>query len=140
MPAVAPFINQDNAAILGAKGNAIRWSQFHAERSLAKQLTQPKPIPQPIADDYTQRRITVTRKQIRLLDDQLASCRIPKDLKAIADAIYRLSDLERQLSGRPLPGTLKPERKVRQAVVWSEPEPVQTPQQIDNGVHADPSN
>ena len=133
---VAPFyINQDNAKLLAAKSHEAR-------RQNALTLSIPAPTLQQakqIADEYTARRISVTRKQIRLLDDQLASCRIPKDLKAIADAIYRLSDLERQLSGRPLPGTLKPERAVKRAVVWSEPEPVATPQQVATCVCDDPS-
>ena len=132
---VAPFINQDNAKMLAERSHIARRQNALALSIPAPTLQQAKQI----ADEYTARRISVTRKQIRLLDEQLASCRIPKDLKAIADAIYRLSDLERQLSGRPLPGTLKPERAMKRAVVWSEPEPVSTPQQIDNGVHDDPS-
>ena len=110
---------------------------------------QPKPIPANIvvqthlqphpADEYTERRIRVTREQIRLLDKQLETCDEAKDLKAIVDAIYRLSDLERQLSGRPLPGTLKPERAVKRTVVWSEPEPVATPQPVVTCVCDEPS-
>ena len=137
MPAV--LFTPETASEMGSKGNAIRWSRPRQPKSPQLAIAEYPRINATIADEYTQRRITVTRKQIRLLDDQLASCRIPKDLKAIADAIYRLSDLERQLSGRPLPGTLKPERKAKAIQVWSEPEPVATPQQVVTCVCDEPS-
>jgi hypothetical protein len=99
-----PLFTSETAAIQGKRGAIIRWTP---------KPTPPEPqslsaIVPPIADDYTARRIAVTRKQIRMMDDQLSTCSEPKDFKAICDALARLHEIERQLSGRPLPGTLKP--------------------------------
>jgi hypothetical protein len=73
----------------------------------------------------------ITRKQIKQLDAKLAACTIPKDLKAIADAIGRLSEIERQLSGRPMPGTLRPARPGSIAFrTFTDPQPEPLPDPV----------
>ena len=136
MPAV--LFTSETASEMARRSHLPTSARFQPKPIPANVVAQTHPQTQP-ADEYTERRIRVTREQIRLLDKQLESCDEAKDLKAIADAIYRLSDLERQLSGRPLPGTLKPERKAKTVQVWSEPEPVSTPQQVVTCVCDDPS-
>lgn len=60
------------------------------------------------ADGYVEKRIRRVRQQIAALDEQLSECTAPRDIKALCDAIAKLADLERVLSGRPLPGQRRP--------------------------------
>jgi DNA repair exonuclease SbcCD ATPase subunit len=64
-------------------------------------------------DDFTERRVNRIRKQLETLDGRLDELSSAPDIDAaaidrVASAISRLSELERQLSGRPLPGSLRP--------------------------------
>ncbi len=120
MPATIPFINQDNARELASKSHVARRNNQLAASLPAPDLQEVKQI----ADDYTARRIAVTRKQIRQMDSQLESCVEPRDFKAICDALARLHEIERQLSGRPLPGTLKPSQPKRTSASLNYSQPV----------------
>lgn len=63
------------------------------------------------SEDYTEQRLTRTRKQIDMLSDALEEEDDPQRIDRLASAIARLSEIERQLANRPLPGSLKPSSK-----------------------------
>ena len=78
-------------------------------------------LPANAPDDCVQRQIERVRKQVQLLQDRLEAQTGADELDAaaldrIASAIARLSELERQLSGRPLPGSLRPQPPRKQIV------------------------
>lgn len=100
-----PLFTRENASEMARRGNLARWSRPPAPREPPRQLATTDPL---AADSYREQRIQITRQHIELLDQKLAECESPKDYKAIADAIYRLQEVEAKLSGRPNPGTLKP--------------------------------
>ena len=59
-------------------------------------------------DSYRLERLRITREQLSGLDKDLKAAEDEKGKKAICDAIARLSEVERQLAGRPAPGSLRP--------------------------------
>jgi hypothetical protein len=79
-----------------------------AERERIAALPPPEPVKPDDNTLYVESRIVQTRKQIEALDKRLATCKEPKDLKFITDAIAKLAELERVLSGRPAPGQYRP--------------------------------
>lgn len=114
-----PFINRENAARLAALSAAAR----RAKRDAA--LCKPAP-PAPVAvvaqvaenladnkDDYAVRRLLRVRGQLDRLDDRMDYTLAARVLDAqkverLARASCQLSESERILAGRPLPGSIKP--------------------------------
>ena len=66
------------------------------------------------------------RKQIRIVLARIEESKDSKTTKEWTDAFSRLAEVERQLAGRPMPGSLKPQQP-RRANASSEPipEPIQ---------------
>lgn len=95
--------------------------------------------PKPAEDDpFVIRTIARVRKQINKIELRLSEVLEAEELDAsgvdrLCSAISRLADLERTLSGRPLPGSRKPapdrQDKRRSAPAMPESEP-DTPQQV----------
>lgn len=105
-----PLITPQTAAELAAKSHEAR----RRNKELREQSdTEPQPIPQtePIALDFAAQRLSRVRTQLDRIDALAAEETDPKQLKFLADAAGRLQEQERQLAGRPLPGTLKPSAK-----------------------------
>ena len=93
-----------------ARAAALR---SHAVRKARKEERERERIAQRDRDlqespGYVAQRVVQTRAHIEMLDQRLQTTRDPRDIKAIADAIAKLQDTERILSGRPLPGQMKP--------------------------------
>jgi hypothetical protein len=65
--------------------------------------SQPKPL-----DDFCEKRIKRVRAQLERLDQLLATEDNPQAIDRIASASARISEQERILSGRPLPGSQRP--------------------------------
>ena len=93
-------------------------------------------------DPFVSKTLARTRRQISriqgLIEDQSESETLDcAALDRLASALSRLSELERQLAGRPLPGSYRPaadkasRRQNRAVEVWSDPV---TPQQVVSGV------
>jgi hypothetical protein len=81
-------------------------------KALVSLSLAPPPKPQP-APDYQASRLSRTRAQIELLNTLLereATKTRPDagQLDRLASALERLSELERILDGRPMPGTMRP--------------------------------
>lgn len=102
-----PLFTHENAATLGKQGALARWSKPRPEPTPAI----PAPIPLPIAEpdnSFAGRRLMRVREQLERLDRLASEEDDPKQLKALADATTRLSEQERLLAGRPLPGSRRP--------------------------------
>lgn len=111
-----PLFTHENAAILGKKGNLARWAK--------------PPLPPPaetiaeMTSDFAQRRLMRVRDQLERLDALASGVRDTKRLKELADATTRLSEQERILAGRPLPGSRRPrEDRTRVSAGWIELQP-----------------
>jgi len=70
---------------------------------------------------YVSLRVKCVRRQIESVNRRIESESDPMRLDRLVNAVYRLTELERVLSGRPLPGQLKP---VAQRQVRPEAEPI----------------
>ncbi len=64
--------------------------------------------------NYISERLARARKQVDMLSDMLECEEDPQKLDRLASALARLSEIERQLANRPLPGSLKPSQPRQQ--------------------------
>ena len=91
-----------------------------AEREAQAAFTPPQPTPLPVEpppiappqpkplDDFCEKRIARVRKQLETIDAMIAKELDPQRLDRLASAQSRVSEQERILSGRPLPGSQRP--------------------------------
>lgn len=118
-----PF-TRENAKELGDKGREAR-----RLNKLARAALPPPAIELPVdyADKTKLRVRGMLERACDLFDDENDANKIDR----LASAVAKLAELDRQLSGRPLPGTLRPVVKAREK--WSDlelpkaPEPVLAP-------------
>ena len=116
-----PLFTHETAVIAGRNGALARWTKPKPE----PEPLPPEPIAEatpPLADDYQAKRLVRVRGQLDTLDARLeAELRAAKPdsraIREITEAQNRLSEQERILAGRPLPGSRKPapDRAQRQA-------------------------
>jgi len=107
-----PLITSANAREMAAKGNFIRWSRKPVPAT-TEQIPAPPAIVAEKPDDYHSRRLSRVRAQLDSLDSRLEDeFQRPrpdaKTIKAIVEAQMRLSEQERILAGRPMPGSRRP--------------------------------
>jgi len=111
-------------------------------RELAELEEQNKALmaPQTTPETYVDKRLIRVRAQIDMLSDMLEAELDPQKIDRLANAITRLSGLEREYANRPLPGTLKPSSKPSQARPRTiEPTAIPTPQPVqDNAAQGSP--
>jgi hypothetical protein len=71
--------------------------------------------PKPLLPEEKYRILTLarTRKQIERLFEMMDECDDAQKLDRLASALARLNEQERQLAGRPLPGSLKPTQQIK---------------------------
>ena len=116
----------------------IESSRLAAQRSVevrraraVERANAPIPEPTPIApvppiapDSFTAARLARIRAQLEMIDSLIESERIPQNLDRLAAASAKLSELERVLSDRPLPGSRRPSnpRRSRVGSVDAQPE------------------
>lgn len=126
-----PLFTAESAVIAGQKGAYARW---HA----------PKPPPseplltEPVTDsgDHARVRLDRVRAQLDRVDAMMLTEDDPAKLDRLASAQARLSEQERILAGRPLPGSFRPQsdkssrRQNRAVEVWSD----EAPQQVVSSV------
>jgi hypothetical protein len=115
-----PLFTADNAVEMGRRSAEIK--KQRKEHPPAPPAA-PVVIEQP-TDDFTGSRLARTREQMVKLDGMIADCEDAKELKALCDALARLSEIERVLAGRPLPGALRPGREKRRTPQGAAYEPV----------------
>ena len=118
----SPFITSENARELQRLG---------VEARLARQKLQEERLK--LAEeslDFPSRTLSRVRAQIETLLDDLGKERDPQRIDRLASALGRLNEIERQLAGRPMPGSLKPSAKQPRVTPQVEPTPIETPQAV----------
>jgi hypothetical protein len=123
-----------NAREMAAKAHAARLQRLASGTPAAETLSQtPQVGPYEPANDYVSRRLARVRAQLDLVDKAFeieATKALPdgQRLNWLAQAQERLSEQERVLDGRPLPGSRRPQKddgRPAQPGAWlSEPEPM----------------
>ena len=116
MPATEPQttddapINPNLRLFTSANAREMNARSHAAKRAKARDAAQPPPeTPQaPSTDAFVSRRLARVRALLDDIDDQLAKARDPLDRERLARAANVLSEQERILDGRPLPGARKP--------------------------------
>ena len=82
---------------------AKRLQKIQEEEALHDALTKPAPN-----DEYLAQRLACVRAQLSRIDRMLLEETNPQSLDRLAAACARLSEVERQLAGRPAPGAYRP--------------------------------
>ena len=114
-----PLFTSENARELGQRGAKERWAKAKAREAEEQEAARVSRIVA-TPDGFTGQIITRTREHIVRLSDMIAAERDAMKLDRLASALSRLSELERVLSGRPLPGSFKPVApKVRKVAVMN---------------------
>lgn len=116
-----PF-TKENAKSFSIKANAFRWAKPRVPKidyGIMREIS---------SDNYSDARLIRVRQQLDAIDNEIAeefARRLPdsKRIKELSDAQTKLAEQERQLSGRPLPGTLRPSSKQPKRVIDIASEP-----------------
>lgn len=74
-----------------------------------------------ITSPFQRTRLSRVRAQLNRLDRLMMEEQDPAKLDRIASAMSRLSEIERQLAGRPMPGSLRPRSERQSKRVAAEP-------------------
>ena len=126
-----PFSNPDFARQCGVRSvesRKLKAQQAAQQKSELHQLvsTLAAAIPETATnkDPFVTRRLMRVREQLEKLDALASGEKDTKRLKELADATTRLSEQERILAGRPLPGSRRPrEDRARVSAGWIELQP-----------------
>ena len=112
------LFTSETARAYSAKGHEAKKKRKEEIRLLLN------PVPPPTDDSYIQKRLHRVRGQIELISDYIDKAKDPMEMDKYASALSRLSELERQLANRPLPGSRRPgkEQPTRKGPVMLEPE------------------
>lgn len=97
---------QDNAKLYSARGNIAKWKMGIVRKH--PPLTAEEKLQR-----YVNERVKRVRKQLEKLETWMIEEVDAQKLDRVASAYARLSEVERQLSGRPMPGSLKPSSATR---------------------------
>lgn len=114
------LITTETARIMAAK--SVQARKDAANRKEAAPVQTPVPTEQQ-AGDYLQDRLSRVRLQLDKIDKMMMTETDPQKLDRLASAQARLAEQERLLSGRPLPGSLKPSSRQQSKQPRIEPLP-----------------
>lgn len=133
MPALVPFITKSNARELGK----LSW-----KNRKAKPASNPEQSPAIAkADKFLSGQLARVRKQIDMLNDKLEHAESAQDTDRYASAIARLSERERQLANRPLPGSYKPvAQRTKRTYQSAPPADIETRQSVEPTTGGVPPN
>jgi len=115
-----------------AKIYALRSHEARARNKLAKIEAENNPViakanlEQLAQDSFAGKTLGRVRKQIALVQDAIdgsIDSGESKQLKEYTDALSRLAEIERQLAGRPLPGSLRPKQEKSKRIASTSNEP-----------------
>lgn len=107
-----PVFTKENARLFALRGVAAR-ARNKAQAAIDRLKPPPlPPLPEAIlaaqAALFCEKRILRVRKQLDSIDAMIAQETDPQRLDRLASAQSRVSEQERILSGRPLPGSQRP--------------------------------
>ena len=113
------LFTKETGKAFAAKGAARRWEihrQAIAAGLPAAEVKKQKPEPEPTiipplpddADKFPSCRLARVRRHLGRLDNLLDHETDPQKIDRLASASARLSEIERILAGRPLPGSHRP--------------------------------
>lgn len=133
--------SSENARFFQAKARISRLANVQAREEPKPEPRQSDPVHSPVAiqtlkDPYTDERLKRVRKQLDQLDVAIqreVEAKNPNGqrLNWLCAAQERLSEQERQLAGRPLPGSFRPTSKISNAGMIEAP--LQQPSQAPAG-------
>lgn len=142
MTIVAPPFNSQNAAEMQFKSRKAMAAKKEAEQLRKETAKLKEKIATLTGDNFQQATLMRVRKQLYLTLDSLDIALEKKvldtqDVDRLSRAVERLAEMERNLAGRPLPGSLRPNgRRVAQEIAEPMPEtqaasvPLPTPEPI----------
>ncbi len=129
IPACSSKFSAETASEMGKRSVEVRKARREAEKARISAMEAENALAKPIVDvlkavtsadvlptvqaspHYVLQRLTRTRAQIEALDVQLLASDDPRAIQAISVAIRNLTEIERVLAGRPLPGSHRPVRE-----------------------------
>ena len=124
------LFTRENAREMSAKANYVRWHKPDPEPRQEAKAETPAIAPAAIPEDgFADKTLVRVRKQIESLLDDLSIERDAQKKDRLASALGRLNEIERQLAGRPIPGSLKPSSKQSRSSPQVEPTPI-TPRPV----------
>lgn len=110
---MAVLITRETAREYNRRSLEAKRLRAVAREKAIQDLTQ-KHVTAAQSDDFTNRRLLRVRKQLNMIDDAIDD-ELRKDdgpdgqrIDRLASASARLSEIERQLADRPLPGSRRP--------------------------------
>ncbi len=119
-----PYLTKENAGPIAARGREVwrvkrlelkRLKELNPELYPVKPKQKPNPSPQGLIElnpgkeeAYRLKRLSQVRINVSRLDDMLTKASDPMQVDQISRALQRVSEIERQLAGRPMPGSRKP--------------------------------
>ena len=103
-------ITVENAKELSIKANKVRWDQWREDKANGIIVARIAPVgvsePLPI-NPFVNSTLLAVRERIEEILDEMKGA--PPGCEKLANALGKLAEIERQLSGRPMPGSLKPQ-------------------------------
>lgn len=111
-----PLITTANAREMAARSHDSRRKRAEA-RQAARELAASIPqttSQQDASDEFITKRLARVRKQLDRLDGMIEKEIDPMKLDRLASAQARLSEQERILAGRPMPGSFRPKKPPEQ--------------------------
>ena len=127
------FFNKENAKLYSIKGQETRRQNKIRREQAANALLNPEATLQTLLEidsgSFSKQMLNQAREKIKAVwvkIDEAIDSGESKVLKEYTDALSRLAEIERQLAGRPLPGSLRPkaEKSKRIANPSNEPDEV----------------
>ena len=97
-----PLFTPETASTAGKLGAMARW---HSPKPEPEPVTLP-----PIPENFAAIRLSRVREQLNRIDAMILEESDPQRLDRLASAQARLSEQERTLDGRPLPGSMRPSK------------------------------
>jgi hypothetical protein len=112
-----PRFTTANAREMAARSHAARLKRT-TQREAAREVAPGLPLTNPQPNDdalFIAKRLARVRKQLDRIDGMIEKETDPMKLDRLASAQARLSEQERILAGRPMPGSLRPKKPPEQA-------------------------
>ena len=121
-----PLFTTANAREMAARSHAARLKRA-TQREAAREVAPGLPQAKPQQDDDTlfiAKRLARVRKQLDRIDGMIEKEIDPMKLDRLASAQARLSEQERLLAGRPMPGSFRPKKPPERARPYHQINPI----------------